>query len=158
LTASVVVPAPPLAPKNTSVVAGGFAPCVVSRRAAVRRMAPWKVSSGGGQVKNSFAPARIDCRIRSGSACIATAKIPAFGAAARMRSIVDMAEDGSPRVSTMTRSSAALSRASRSSMMLTGIAPERRSRPICVVKASSPLTINPTSCAMWFPLLPALEL
>jgi hypothetical protein len=36
-----------------------LAPCVVSRRAAVRRIAPWNVSSGGGQVKNSLAPARI---------------------------------------------------------------------------------------------------
>ncbi len=40
LTATVVVPAPPLAPKNTSVVAAGLAPCVTSRRAAVRRIAP----------------------------------------------------------------------------------------------------------------------
>ena len=39
-TATVVVPAPPLAPKNTSVVADGLAPCAVSRRADVRRMAP----------------------------------------------------------------------------------------------------------------------
>ena len=56
LTATSSCPAPPLAPKNTSVVAVGRAPCAVSRRAAVRRMAPWKVSSAGGQVKNSFAP------------------------------------------------------------------------------------------------------
>ena len=39
-TARVVVPEPPLAPKNTRVVAAGFAPWVVSRRAAVRRTAP----------------------------------------------------------------------------------------------------------------------
>ena len=58
--AMVVVPAPPFDPKKTSVVAGGRAPCAVSRRAAVRRMAPWNVSSAGGQVKNSLAPARID--------------------------------------------------------------------------------------------------
>ena len=46
LTATVVVPAPPLAPKNTSVVAGGLARrCAASRRAAVRRTAPWNVSS-----------------------------------------------------------------------------------------------------------------
>ena len=56
-------------------------------------------------------------------------------------------------MSTMTRSGAAPSRATRSSMTLTGIAPERSSRPICFVKASSPLTINPTSCAMSNPLL-----
>ena len=60
LTPSVVVPAPPFEPKNTSVVAGGRAPCVVSRRAASRRTALWNVSSIGGQVKNSLAPARID--------------------------------------------------------------------------------------------------
>ena len=39
-TDTVVVPAPPLAPKKTSVVADGLAPCAVSRRAAVRRTAP----------------------------------------------------------------------------------------------------------------------
>jgi len=38
-TATVVVPAPPLAPKNTSVVAGGFEPMAVSRRPAMRRIA-----------------------------------------------------------------------------------------------------------------------
>ena len=59
--------------------AAGRAPCVVSRRAAVRRMAPWNVSSAGGQMKNSFAPARIDWRIRSGSAASATAKIAGAG-------------------------------------------------------------------------------
>ena len=41
LTATVVVPAPPFAPKNTSVDDACRAPCVVSRRADVRRMAPW---------------------------------------------------------------------------------------------------------------------
>src|SRR5438128_2339951 len=50
----------------------------------------------------------------------------------------------------MTRSIAALSLARRSSMTLTGIAPERRSRPICVLNASSWLTMKPTSCAMLF--------
>jgi hypothetical protein len=38
-TAMVVVPAPPLAPKNTRVVAAGCAPAAVSRREAVRRSA-----------------------------------------------------------------------------------------------------------------------
>jgi len=39
LTAIVVVPAPPLAPKKTSVVAAAGAPWAVSRRAFVLRMA-----------------------------------------------------------------------------------------------------------------------
>jgi hypothetical protein len=46
------------APKNTSVVAGGFAPCVVSRREAVRRIAPWNASWW--RRVNLSAPARID--------------------------------------------------------------------------------------------------
>jgi hypothetical protein len=54
LTASVVVPAPPLAPKKTSVCAVAREPVTASRRAAVRRIAPWNVSSTGGQVKNSL--------------------------------------------------------------------------------------------------------
>ena len=67
---------PPFAPKNTSVVAAGFAPCARSRGAQrcgapLRRM----VSSAGGHTKNSLAPARIACRIRSGPSLSATAKI-----------------------------------------------------------------------------------
>src|ERR1041384_8084366 len=97
LTAIVVVPAPPLAPKNTSVAAGGRAPCADSRRAAVRRIALCTGSLASGQLKNSFAPALIDWRMRSESAAIATAKIPALGEAARTRSIVDIAHVASPR-------------------------------------------------------------
>ena len=68
-TATVVVPAPPLAPKNTSVASGGWrAPAGEARGARPCDAAPWNVSSGGGHVKNSLAPARIACRIRSGSA------------------------------------------------------------------------------------------
>ena len=109
-TAIVVVPAPPLAPKNTSVVAAAGAPCAVWRRVAVRRMALWNVSSAGGQVKNSLAPARMACRIRSGSATWATAKMAEPGRPARSRSMVPMAEDESPRASTMTTSGATPSR------------------------------------------------
>ena len=136
-TAIVVVPAPPLAPKNTSVVAGGCAPCAVSRRAAVRRIAPWNVSSAGGQVKNSLAPARIACRISSGSAASATAKMPAPGAPRAAARCVAIADDASPRVSTMTTSGAAPVARARSSSTLTGIAPERSRRPRCFLKSSS---------------------
>ncbi len=69
LTATVVVPAPPLAPRNTCVTHGGLALAVAaSRRAAVRRTAPWNDSSierdaavapPGFHGKNSLAPARI---------------------------------------------------------------------------------------------------
>ena len=100
-----------------------LAPCVTSRRAAVRRMAPWNVSSAGGQTKNSFAPARIAWRIRSGSALSATAKMLDAGAAARRRSMPAIADDASPRMSTM-RSSGMWSRAARRlSMTLTGTGP-----------------------------------
>ena len=68
-TATVVVPAPPLAPRNTCVTHGCLAPAsAASRRAAVRRTAPWNdssiardacVSPPGVQGKNSLAPARI---------------------------------------------------------------------------------------------------
>ena len=86
LTATVVVPEPPLAPRNTCVTQGWRAPAVAaSRRAAVRRIAPWKDSSNvrppaaAFHAKNSFAPARIACRISSGSDVDATAKIETCG-------------------------------------------------------------------------------
>ena len=45
-TATVVVPAPPLAPRNTCVTHGCLVPAeVASRRAAIRRTAPWNDSS-----------------------------------------------------------------------------------------------------------------
>jgi hypothetical protein len=59
-TASVVVPAPPLAPKNTIVVACVAVDGAAARRADERRSASSKVSAGGGHAKNSLAPARID--------------------------------------------------------------------------------------------------
>jgi hypothetical protein len=125
-TATVVVPAPPFAPKNTSVVAFGLAPCADSRRVTARRMAAWNVSSGGGQTKNSLAPARMASRIMSGSLVSATTKMPTPGADARSRSMVDIADDMSPRASTMARSGCAPSRAS---VTLTGIAPDRSRCP-----------------------------
>ena len=53
---------------------------------------------------------------------MATAKMPAPAAPARSRSMLDIDEDASPRVSTMTRSGGVDSRAARSSITLTGIA------------------------------------
>ena len=85
LTATVVVPAPPLAPRNACVTHGGLAPALAaSRRAAVRRTAPWNDSSVARaaadpstafQGKNSLAPARIAWRISSGSGAAAMTKI-----------------------------------------------------------------------------------
>ena len=69
LTDTVVVPAPPLVPRNTWVTHGCLVPALdASRRAAMRRTAPWNDSSiarDAGvappvfQGKNSLAPARI---------------------------------------------------------------------------------------------------
>src|SRR5258708_18196737 len=153
----VVVPAPPFAPKKTSVIAEGRAPMAVSRRAAGGRTARGNVSSTGGDVKNSFAPARIDCRMRSGSAASATAKMPAPGTPARSRSMFDIADDASPRVSTMIKSGCAPSRIALASITLTGIEPARSSRPTCFRNASSSERMRPTSCAMGVALLLALR-
>src|SRR5437867_2640095 len=62
-----------------------------------------------------------------------------------MFDIVDMV---SSRVSTMIRSGGVPSRASRSSMTLTGIAPDRSKRPTSFLKVSSSLTTSPANCAM----------
>src|SRR5262249_10525932 len=108
------------------------------------------VSSAGGHVKNSFAPARIECRMRSGSALSATAKMASAGDDPRRRSIVDIADVASPRTSTTTRSGAAArpSRDMRSSIRLMGTAPERSIRPIWLLKPSSSLKIDAASWAM----------
>ena len=118
-TATVVVPAPPFAPRNTCVTHGGLAPAVAaSRRAAVRRTAPWNDSSiardacvapPGFHGKNSFAPARIAWRIRSGSAAAAMAKIATVGCPARSRSMAAMPDEASARMSTTTTSGPAVS-------------------------------------------------
>jgi hypothetical protein len=71
------------------------------------RTAPWNDSSvlratpSPVHGKNSLAPARIACRIRSGSAEPATAKIATPGCAARSRSIVAIPDDASERMSMM---------------------------------------------------------
>src|SRR5262245_45973939 len=75
-TAIVVVPAPPLAPMNT-IVRAAVVPTVAATRVDARLTASWKVDSGGGQAKNSLAPARMARRIRSGAQSAATAKTPA---------------------------------------------------------------------------------
>ena len=147
LTAIVVVPVPPFAPKNTSVVAPGVVTVCASRRLAARRIASWNVLLGGGQVKNSFAPARIASRMVSGSAASAIMKIPAAGDAARARSIVPTAAGRSVRPSTRIRSAAPL-RAAPSSATATGVVHERRRRPICVLNGSSRLTMSATRCAI----------
>ena len=80
-TATVVVPAPPLAPRNTSVVA-----CCGdddARRDATRCTASSSASRVGGQAKNSLAPARIARRIASGWTSDETKKMPAVGSADR---------------------------------------------------------------------------
>ncbi len=99
-------------------------------------------------MKNSLAPARIACRMRSGSAVSATAKTPAPDDAARRRSIVAMPDEASPRRSTMTMSGGVLSRAPRPSSRLTGTAAARTILSICFRNPSSSLTMRPTSWAM----------
>jgi hypothetical protein len=129
-TATVVVPAPPLAPRNTCVTQGCRAPAVAaSRRAAVRRTEPWKdssidrdcgVSPPGSHGKNSLAPARIAWRMRSGSVAVATAKIASDGLPARSRSMAAIPDDTSPRMSTTARSGPAPSTLARPSVIPTG--------------------------------------
>ena len=87
--------------------------------------------------------------LRSGSAVVAIAKMPACGALTRSRSILASAAGKSSRISTAMRSGAAVpSRSSRVSITLTGMDPERSIRPMCFLKLSSSLTTSPTRCAM----------
>ena len=146
LTAIVVVPAPPLAPRKAWVTQGGLALAVAaSRRVAVRRTAPWNASSVARpleepsptfQGKNSFAPARMACRIRSDSAAVAMAKIARFALLARSRSMATMPEEASLRMSTTTRSGPWPS-ALRVSMMPMGTPQARNRREACRLNSSS---------------------
>jgi hypothetical protein len=146
-TDTVVVPAPPLAPRKTTVMHGGLAPaCAASRRAAVRRTAPWNDSSiardacvppPGVQGKNSLAPARIACRMRSGSAAFAIANTATFPFPARSRSIAAIPDGASERISTTTRSGPTPSALARPSTMPTGTPPARSRRETCRLNSSS---------------------
>jgi hypothetical protein len=105
-TASVVVPAPPFVPKNdrTDVersLSFGRLRSIV-RRSAVRKASSSRgtASPFGDQDRYSFAPARIACRICSGSAEDAIAKIDVDGHEARRRSI-PLTAAMPPRISTM---------------------------------------------------------
>jgi hypothetical protein len=118
------------------VTQGGLPPAdAASRRAAVRRTAPWNDSSvaraacdpsAAFQGKNSFAPARMAWRIRSGSAAAAIAMIARLGLLARSRSIAAIPDEASERMSTTTRSGPMPS-AERPSTMPTGT-PQARTR------------------------------
>src|SRR5688572_3164171 len=90
-TPTVVVPEPPFAPTNAMVVARGRVAGEALRRDVARAIASWNVLSDVGHAKNSFAPARIACRMRSGFASTETMKIETLGAAIRSRSISDSA-------------------------------------------------------------------
>ena len=90
-------------------------------------------------------------RPTTGSAVCAIAKMPACGAAPRIRSMFDMADDASPQTSTTTMSGAVPSRAIRSSVTPTGIGPDRSRRSTCFLNPSFSLTMSPTSCAMCCP-------
>ena len=148
-TLTVVVPAPPLAPKKTSVTDGGFAEALaVSRRVAMRRTAPSNESSGTGHMKNSLAPARIAWRISSGSVVCATAKIAVVVCAARRRSIAAMPEAASPRMSTVTTSGDVCSAPWRSSITPMGTPLGRSRRPIVRRNSSSCETTSAASWAM----------
>jgi hypothetical protein len=156
LTATVVVPAPPFAPRKTSVMHGCLAPaCAASRRVAVRRSAPWNDSSiarcvapPGCHAKNSLAPARIACRIRSGSAAAAIAKTATPAWPARSRSMAAIPDDTSWRISTTTTSGPTPSAVARPSVMPTGTPHARISRAMCFLNSSSWLTMSAVSCAM----------
>ena len=157
-TATVVVPAPPLAPRNTTVIHGGRAPAwAASRRAAVRRTAPWNDSSmardawlapPGFHGKNSFAPARIACRIRSGSAAVAIANTAMLLLPARRRSMDAIPDDASERMSTTTRSGPTPSAVARPSTIPTGTPPARSNRETCRLNSSSCVTIAAANCAI----------
>ena len=92
------------------------------RRAAVRAIASENADSTGGQVKNSLAPARIACRMSSGSGSVGDDE----DRHGRRGGAHALDRAPSPRrhrrrASTMTRSAGAPSRASRSPLRLTGV-------------------------------------
>ena len=156
-TETVVVPAPPLAPRNTWVAQGWRVPAwAASRRAAVFRTAPWKDSSIERLAcvcppvvhgKNSLAPARIAPRIRSDSAVMATAKMAIDAWVARSRSIAAMPEAASARRST-TATSGCEPSVARPSTIPTGTPHARSSVAAWRLKSSSWLTMSAVSCAM----------
>ena len=151
----VVVPLPPFAPKNESVRPPGPLPVLFARiRAATDRMASWTpstiVSGGssasGGQGKNSLAPARMACRIKSGSATPAMVTMAIEGQCARTRSTPPSA-DAPVLTSTMARSGVPAP-SPRSSTMLTGVPLERSTAVTAVRNWASCVLIIEASCAM----------
>ncbi len=149
LTASVVVPEPPLAPKNTSVVAWR-APDADCRRAAARASASENAACTGGHVRNSFAPARIACRMTSGCASSATTKMAIDGEAKRSRSTAAIARATSVRASTITRSACEPSRENGSPPRLTGVDPVRSTPAMSFLHLSSSVRIDATRRAMCY--------
>src|SRR5436853_4894608 len=112
-------------------------------------MASSNALSCSGHAKNSFAPARMDWRMRSGLASAATTKIAPAVPAARSRSTVVIASDRSCRPSTMATSEvAAAPRARRLSMTLTRTLPARSMSDTLARKMSSVVRIAADSRAM----------
>ena len=147
LTATVVVPAPPLAPRNACVTHGGLAPAVAaSRRAAVRRTAPWNDSFGRARRRRAVdrrSRGRTRWRRRASPGGSGPArrpprstKIARLALLARSRSIAAMPDEASARMSTTTRSGPCPS-ALRPSTMPTGTPQARSRREICRLNSSS---------------------
>src|SRR5688572_8135457 len=147
-TAMVVVPAPPLTPKNDRTVLVRV-PSFDFDRSAVRWIAAVNESSSG-QARYSLAPARMACRICSGCADAAIAKIVADGQAPRSRSMASVLAPW--RMSTIV-SDGGFAVAWRSSTIATEVPEPRRHFVTCARKSGSVLEMRTVSCAMVLPLL-----
>ncbi len=148
-TDTVVVPAPPLAPKNTSVVADGpraLRRFAARRRAAHRAVERFLVGRPGEELVGAGAH-RLQDQIGIGGrrdgedAGAGRAGAQPLDARHRRRGVAARVDDDEVR-----RRRVARRRARRCT--LTGIAPARSRRPKCFLKASSSETMRPTSCAM----------
>src|SRR5215213_3527527 len=143
-TAMVVVPAPPLTPKNDSTHPLRL-PSLGFDRSAARWIAALNDASMGHE-RYSLAPARIACNICSGCALDAMAKIVAVGNDARRRSMPSMAF--APwRMSTMA-SDGGFADAWRSSMTATEVPDARRHFVTCARNSGSVVEMRAVSCAM----------
>src|SRR2546427_1033277 len=155
-TANVVVPTPPLAPKNAIVrLVRRSVPFAARMRSPVRANAVRKASSSeavpssfDGQARNSFAPARIAWRICSGSFVAATAKMAADGHVARRRSSVRSAAVDPFRMSAIAMSGATPDAMCRSSVTAIERLLERSSPVMCVRKCGSVVLTTAESLAM----------
>src|SRR5688572_14777790 len=142
-TAMVVVPAPPLTPKNDNTQLARVPSFPLDRSAAL-----WMAAvndSSTGQARYSLAPARMACRICSGCADEAIAKMVADGHDARRRSMASVLAPW--RMSTIV-SDGGFAVACRSSTTATEVPDARRHLVTCARKSVSLLEMRTVSCAM----------